>query len=46
VAEGRQHYNITLAILTLGRIAYALQQTMVIPALRRERLVVATEVAE
>src|SRR5437764_8511623 len=33
VAEGRQHYNITLAILTLAGIAYALQQTMVIPAL-------------
>src|ERR1041384_7279057 len=29
----RQHYNVTLAILTLGGIAYALQQTMVIPAL-------------
>ena len=33
VAEGRQHYNVTLAILTLAGIAYALQQTMVIPAL-------------
>ena len=30
---GRQHYNVTLAILTLAGIAYALQQTMVIPAL-------------
>ena len=29
----RQHYNITLGILTLAGIAYALQQTMVIPAL-------------
>ena len=29
----RQHYNVTLAILTLAGIAYALQQTMVIPAL-------------
>jgi EmrB/QacA subfamily drug resistance transporter len=33
VAEGRQHYNVTLSILTLAGIAYALQQTMVIPAL-------------
>ena len=33
MAEGRQHYNVTLAILTLAGIAYALQQTMVIPAL-------------
>src|SRR6266576_2243045 len=29
----RQHYNTTLAILTLAGIAFALQQTMVIPAL-------------
>ena len=29
----RQHYNITLAILTVAGTAYALQQTMVIPAL-------------
>jgi EmrB/QacA subfamily drug resistance transporter len=33
VEEGRQHYNVTLAILTLAGIAFALQQTMVIPAL-------------
>ena len=33
MAGGRQHYNVTLAILTLAGIAYALQQTMVIPAL-------------
>ena len=35
MAEGgeRQHYNVTLAILTLAGTAYALQQTMVIPAL-------------
>jgi len=35
VAKGgeRQHYNVTLAILTLAGTAYALQQTMVIPAL-------------
>jgi EmrB/QacA subfamily drug resistance transporter len=33
VQEGRQHYNVTLAILTLAGIAFALQQTMVIPAL-------------
>ena len=31
--EGRQHYNVTLAILTFAGLAYALQQTMVIPAL-------------
>jgi EmrB/QacA subfamily drug resistance transporter len=29
----RQHYNLTLAILTIAGAAYALQQTMVIPAL-------------
>ncbi|TML20388.1 MAG: MFS transporter [Actinobacteria bacterium] len=33
MAEGRQHYNVTLAILTLAGTAFALQQTMVIPAL-------------
>jgi EmrB/QacA subfamily drug resistance transporter len=33
LAEERQHYNVTLAILTLAGIAFALQQTMVIPAL-------------
>src|SRR5881394_4647509 len=34
MAEGeRQHYNVTLAILTIAGSAYALQQTMVIPAL-------------
>jgi EmrB/QacA subfamily drug resistance transporter len=34
VAEAeRQHYNVTLAILTVAGSAYALQQTMVIPAL-------------
>src|SRR5213079_3753188 len=34
MAEGeRQHYNVTLAILTVAGSAYALQQTMVIPAL-------------
>ena len=31
--NGRQHYNITLAILTLAGTAFALQQTMVFPAL-------------
>src|SRR5438067_11797859 len=30
---GRQHYNVTLAILTLAGTAFALQQTMVVPAL-------------
>ena len=29
----RQHYGLTLAILTLATTAYALQQTMVVPAL-------------
>ncbi len=32
-AAGRQHYSLTLAILTLAGTAYALQQTMVVPAL-------------
>jgi len=30
----RQHYNVTLAALTSAGIAFALQQTMIIPALR------------
>ena len=29
----RQHYNVTLAVLTFAGIAFALQQTMIIPAL-------------
>jgi EmrB/QacA subfamily drug resistance transporter len=29
----RQHYNVTLAILAFAGLAYALQQTMIIPAL-------------
>jgi len=33
VPDERQHYNVTLAILTIAGTAYALQQTMVIPAL-------------
>ncbi|MGE5691102.1 MAG: MFS transporter [Pseudomonadota bacterium] len=32
-APARQHYNVTLAVLTFAGIAFALQQTMVIPAL-------------
>lgn len=32
-APERQHYNVTLAVLTLAGIAFALQQTLVIPAL-------------
>jgi EmrB/QacA subfamily drug resistance transporter len=32
-AAGRQHYNVTLAILTTAGTAFALQQTMVVPAL-------------
>ena len=31
--QTRQHYNVTLAILTLSGTAFALQQTMVVPAL-------------
>ena len=30
---GRQHHNVTLAILALAGLAYALQQTMIVPAL-------------
>jgi EmrB/QacA subfamily drug resistance transporter len=33
VEEHRQHYNVTLAILTLAGAFFALQQTMVVPAL-------------
>jgi EmrB/QacA subfamily drug resistance transporter len=33
VTEPRQHYNVTLAALTLAGTAFALQQTMVVPAL-------------
>src|SRR6185437_14359528 len=31
--EARQHYNVTLAFLALAGLAYALQQTMIVPAL-------------
>jgi EmrB/QacA subfamily drug resistance transporter len=31
--EARRHYHVTLAVLTLAGIAFALQQTMIIPAL-------------
>ena len=31
--HARQHYNVTLAILTIAGTAFALQQTMVVPAL-------------
>ena len=33
MGEARQHYNVTLAILALAGLAYALQQTMIVPAL-------------
>jgi EmrB/QacA subfamily drug resistance transporter len=33
MGESRQHYNATLAILALACLAYALQQTMIVPAL-------------
>jgi EmrB/QacA subfamily drug resistance transporter len=33
VEPERQHHNITLAVLTLAGIAFALQQTMILPAL-------------
>ena len=29
----RQHYNVTLVFLALAGLAYALQQTMIVPAL-------------
>jgi len=32
-AAPRRHYNVTLAVLTFAGIAFALQQTMIIPAL-------------
>jgi EmrB/QacA subfamily drug resistance transporter len=32
-AGERQHYNVTLGILALAGLAYALQQTMIVPAL-------------
>src|SRR6266576_264155 len=31
--RARQHHNVTLAVLTLAGTAFALQQTMVVPAL-------------
>jgi EmrB/QacA subfamily drug resistance transporter len=33
VGEQRQHYNVTLGVLALAGLAYALQQTMILPAL-------------
>jgi EmrB/QacA subfamily drug resistance transporter len=33
VREGRQHYHVTLGVLALAGLAYALQQTMIVPAL-------------
>ena len=33
MTETRQHYDLTLGVLTLAATAYALQQTMVVPAL-------------
>ena len=33
MGETRQHYGLTLATLTMAATAYALQQTMVVPAL-------------
>ena len=32
---GRQHHNITLAVLAAGALSFALLQTMVAPALPR-----------
>ena len=32
-ARGRQHYGVTLAVLLVGALAYALSQTLVVPAL-------------
>ncbi len=31
--EGRQHYNVTLAVLVAAGMSYALMQSLVIPAL-------------
>jgi predicted MFS family arabinose efflux permease len=33
VGEKRQHHNITLGILAFAGLAFALQQTMIVPAL-------------
>ena len=33
MSDGRQHYGLTLGILVLSALAYALSQTMVAPAL-------------
>ena len=33
MAEKRQHYGLTLAVLVVGALAYALSQTLVVPAL-------------
>ena len=33
MGEARQHYNVTLGVLALAGLAYALQQTMILPAL-------------
>ena len=35
MSEGRQHYGLTLAVLVLSALAYALSQTMIAPALPR-----------
>ncbi|HET8873100.1 MAG TPA: MFS transporter, partial [Gaiellaceae bacterium] len=32
-APARRHHNVTLAVLTFAGIAFALQQTMIVPAL-------------
>jgi hypothetical protein len=33
----RQHYGLTLAVLVVGALAYALSQTLVIPARHKRR---------
>ena len=33
VEHSRRHYNVTLVFLALAGLAYALQQTMIVPAL-------------
>jgi EmrB/QacA subfamily drug resistance transporter len=33
VAEGRQHYGVTLALLTVAGVSFAIMQTLVVPAL-------------
>ena len=40
----RQHYNVTLAVLITGAVAYALSQTMIAPAIPAIQAILATPV--